>query len=129
MLGRQLCAIGEYQEAAQWASGPRARRRGDVLGGNVVAPGRGAPPAHRSEYARAEQTAREAVEIIERTDGLNYQGDAYADLADVLMSAGRGDEAAQALEQALERYARKKNLAMVAQVRPRLKELRAARVT
>ena len=129
MLGRQLCALGEYEEAAQWAK--RAREldvRGNVLGEASLRQVEALILAHRSEYARAEQTAREAVEIIERTDGLNYQGDAYSDLADVLMSAGRGDEAAQALEQALERYARKKNLAMVAQVRPRLKELRA-RVT
>jgi hypothetical protein len=44
----------------------------------------------------------------------------------VLSAAHRTDEAAEALEQALERYERKKNLAMVAQVCPRLEELRAA---
>jgi len=82
--------------------------------------------AHRGEHARAEQTAREAVEIIEQTDGLNYQGDAYCDLAEVLVSAGRTKEAAAALEQALERYERKKNLAMAAQVRDRLAELQDA---
>ena len=69
-----------------------------------------------------------AVAIIDQTDGLNFQGEALCDLADVLATAGRSEEAAAALEQALERYERKKNLAMVAQVRPRLEELRA-RVT
>ena len=34
-------------------------------------------------------------------------------------------DAVMAVEQALERYERKKNLAMVAQVRPKLEELRA----
>ena len=58
-------------------------------------------------------------------DGLNYQGDVLCDLAEVLAAAGRTDEAAAALEQALERYGRKKNLAMVAQVTPRLEKLRA----
>jgi hypothetical protein len=43
----------------------------------------------------------------------------------VLEAAGRGDEAAETLEQALERYERTKNLAMVAQVRSRLEGLRA----
>jgi len=43
----------------------------------------------------------------------------------VLVAAGRTDEAAEALAQALDRYERKKNLAMVAQVHPRLEELRA----
>jgi hypothetical protein len=38
----------------------------------------------------------------------------------------RGDEAAEALEEALERYEQKKNLAMVAQVGPKLEELRKA---
>ncbi len=62
--------------------------------------------------------------IVERTDNLNNQGDALFDLAEVL-AAGRSEEAAAALEQALERYQRKKNLAMVAQVRVRLAELQA----
>jgi hypothetical protein len=43
----------------------------------------------------------------------------------VLEAAGRRNEAAETLEQALERYERKKNLAMVAQVRSRLEGLRA----
>jgi hypothetical protein len=46
----------------------------------------------------------------------------------VLAAAGRADEAAEALEQALDRYERKKNLAMVAEVRPRLEALRAGSV-
>ena len=42
----------------------------------------------------------------------------------MLLLAGKPDEAAAALEQALERYERKKNLAMVAQLSPRLEEVR-----
>ena len=38
---------------------------------------------------------------------LDAQGDVYADLAEVLLLAGKPDEAAAALEQALERYERK----------------------
>ena len=56
--------------------------------------------------------------------GFKFCPDAYCDLAEVLAGAGRLPEATEALEQALERYERKKNLAMVAQVRPRLEELR-----
>ena len=51
------------------------------------------------------------------------QGDALCDLAEVLHAAGRSDEAAATLGQALERYERKNNLAMAAQVRDRLAEL------
>jgi hypothetical protein len=56
---------------------------------------------------------------------VNLQGDTYCDLAEVLAATGRTEEAAEALVQALDRYERKKNLAMVAQARPRLEALRA----
>ena len=88
-----------------------------------MAAGSGARHAHRGEPREAERLAHEAVAIAERTDALNVQGDALCDLAEVLAAAGRTDEAAQALEQALERYERKKNLAMAARVRPRLDAL------
>ena len=52
------------------------------------------------------------------------QGDALCDLAEVLHAAGRGDEAAGAFAQALERYERKHDLAHAAQVRDRLEEVR-----
>ena len=80
----------------------------------------------RGEHAEAEQLAREAVAFTERTDALNWQGNALCDLAEVLHAAGGTKETAAALDQALERYERKKNLAMVAQVRPRLDKLRAS---
>jgi thioredoxin-like negative regulator of GroEL len=76
--------------------------------------------AHRREHATAERLAAEAVAIAERTDALNFHGDARCDLAGVLAAAGRSEEAADALEQALQRYERKKNLAMAAQARERL---------
>ena len=81
--------------------------------------------AHREEHADAQRLAREAIEIVERTDQLTYQGDALCDLAEVLAAEGRTNEAAATFEQSLDRYERKKNLAMVAQVRHRLAELRA----
>jgi ATP/maltotriose-dependent transcriptional regulator MalT len=80
--------------------------------------------ATRGDHTDAERLAREAVELWE-PDMLYMQGDALCDLAEVLEAAGRGDEAAETLEQALERYERTKNLAMVAQVRSRLEGLRA----
>jgi hypothetical protein len=42
----------------------------------------------------------------------------------VLAAGGRTSEAVGAIEQALQRFERKKNLAMAAQVRPRLEALR-----
>ena len=59
----------------------------------------------------------------ERTDSLNMQAEALCDLGEVLAAAGRPDDAAAALEQALDRCRRKKNLALARRVRERLLEL------
>ena len=80
--------------------------------------------ARRGEHAEAERLAREAVAISDETDMLDAQGDAYADLGEVLLLAGKPDEAAAALEQALARYERKENIVMAERVRARLAELR-----
>jgi class 3 adenylate cyclase len=126
-LGRALCALGRYHEAEPLAQ--LGRELGDeqdfatqMLWRQVQA----LVQAHRGEHAEAERLARMAVAISERTDGLNYQGDALCDLAAVLAASGRSEEAAAALEQALERYESKKNLAMVGQARTKLEELRKA---
>ena len=54
---------------------------------------------------------------------MNAQGDVYADLAEVLSLAGRLQKAAEALEEAVERYERKGNLVMAKRTRQRLTEL------
>jgi tetratricopeptide (TPR) repeat protein len=82
----------------------------------------------RGEHAEAERLAREAVEISETTDLFDTQGDAYADLAEVLALAGRSQDAAEALEQALTRYERKENLVMAERARTRLAELQASEI-
>ena len=125
MLGRELCALGRHSEAERYA---RLARELDaprnVLGQATWRQAQALVHASRDALAEAEALADEAVRLIDPTDGLNYQADARCDLADVLSAAGRTDEAAEALEQALERYRRKMNLAMVEQVRPKLKALR-----
>ncbi len=126
-LGRELCALSAYDEAEQWAELARG------LGMSVNTLGEAGwrqvaslVHASRGEHAQAEQLARHAVEIIERTDGLNYQGDAWCDLAEVLAAAGQTDKASDALAQALERYERKKNIPLAAHVRERLAALQPA---
>jgi hypothetical protein len=54
--------------------------------------------------------AREAVTLAATTDALNLHGDALMALAKVLRGAGRPDQAADAAQQPLDRYARKGNL-------------------
>jgi tetratricopeptide (TPR) repeat protein len=123
--GRLLCKLGRDDEAERLAQ--LGRELGDTMDVSAQMLWRQAQAlvhAHRGEYVDAERLAREAVELAETTDSLNYQGDAFGDLAEVLAASGRTDEAAEALEQALGRYERKKNLAMVAQVQPKLEALR-----
>jgi DNA-binding SARP family transcriptional activator/tetratricopeptide (TPR) repeat protein len=126
LLGRSLCRLGRYDEAeAPTALGRELGTKQDVMTQVLWRQVQAIVDAHRGEHRVAEILAREAVAISERTDGLNLQGDALCDLAEVLAVAGRSDEAATALEKALDRYQRKQNLAMVAQARPRLDALRA----
>jgi class 3 adenylate cyclase/tetratricopeptide (TPR) repeat protein len=122
-LGRWLCLAGRPDDAEPLADfgrtvqGQEAQWLWRQVKARVL--------AHRGEHVRAEALAREAIAIVERTDALTQQGDAFRDLAEVLLAAGRAAEAAEAFEEALSRYKRKKNLAMVAQVQPRLEALRA----
>ena len=123
LLGRSLCALGRHDEAEPLAR--LGRELGDEQDASTQALWRQAQAlvhARRGNHTQAEQLAREAVAITERTDALNNQGDALCDLAEVLQAAGRSDEAAAALAQALARYEQKNNLAMAAQVRDRLAE-------
>ena len=125
-LGRCLCLLGRFDEAEPL--GDLGRELGDERDYVTQMYWRQVKAlvcAHRGEHAEAERLARESVEVAENSDGINDQGDAHFFLAQALTTAGRFDEATQALELALERYERKKNLAMVAQVKPKLEELRA----
>jgi class 3 adenylate cyclase/tetratricopeptide (TPR) repeat protein len=120
VLGRALCALGQYEEAEPLAQ--RGRELGaedDVLTQALWRQVQALVLAHRGEYQEAERLAREAVAIVETTDALNWQGDALCDLAEVLAAGDRRKEAVAAFQDAIDRYTRKQNLAMVAQVQHR----------
>jgi class 3 adenylate cyclase len=125
LLGRELCALGRFEEAEALA------RRGHEL---VV----GRPSdeafwcqvqarvlAHRGEHAEAERLARQAVAAHEQSDSLIFKGDAWCDLGEVLAAAGRDEEAAAAFAEAFERHERKGNIPLARQVRTRLSALRS----
>jgi class 3 adenylate cyclase/tetratricopeptide (TPR) repeat protein len=125
-LGRYLCALGRYDEAEPLAQlGRELGDDTDVATQMLWRQVQARVYAQRGEHAQAERLAREAVAIGEQTDALNAQGDALTDLGEVLAAAGRTEEACEALEQALGRYERKRNVAMVAQIRRNLGHLRA----
>jgi class 3 adenylate cyclase len=125
-LGRSLCSLGQHEEAFRWARlGRDLGEEHDVATQMLWRQVEARVRARRGEHSQAEVLAREAVAISDRTDALNWQGDALCDLAEVLGSAGRAEDARAALEQALEPYERKRNVAMVEQTRARLAELRS----
>jgi class 3 adenylate cyclase/tetratricopeptide (TPR) repeat protein len=124
-LARSLYALDRLREADDWAE------RSAELGGSGDAftqvawrQVRGKVLARRGEHVEAERIVREAVAIAEGTDFLNGQGDAHADLAEVLLLGGRFDEAEAALVVALERYQRKGNIVSTQRVRTQLADLR-----
>ena len=120
-LGRSLCMLGRYDEAEPLAQlGRQLGNEQDVATQMLWRQVQALVCSHRGQHEEAERLAREAVAIAEGTDALTVQGGALCDLAEVLDKAGRPQEAAAILGQALERYERKKNLAMVTQLRQRL---------
>jgi tetratricopeptide (TPR) repeat protein len=123
-VARAYCELGRLEDATAWAS--RAADLGasnDAYTQTVWRQVRARVLAHGGEHVEAERLAREAVAIADETDSLNVQGDAYADLAEVLEVGDRPGDAAEALAEALARYERKENLVMAERVRARLKEL------
>ena len=126
-LAQALYALDRLEEADAWAG--RAAELGasdDAATQMLWRQVRAKVLARRGEHAEAERLAREAVAIGEETDMLDAQGDTYADLAEVLLLAGKPDEAAAALEQALARYERKGKLVSTQRAQTRLAELQDA---
>ena len=72
--------------------------------------------ARRGDLSEAEALAREAVALAERTDLLNTHGDTLADLGEVLVLAGRTDEAGAIFAQAAEILERKGNRASLERI-------------
>jgi tetratricopeptide (TPR) repeat protein len=123
-LAETLYALDRLDEADAWAG--RAADLGasddamkEMLWRQVKAKVR----ARRGEHGDAERLAREAVAIGEGTDFLEGQGDANADLAEVLLLGGKREAAAAALEAAVERYERKGNRVSAERARARLADL------
>jgi class 3 adenylate cyclase/tetratricopeptide (TPR) repeat protein len=126
-LAQALYGLDRLDEADAWAG--RAAELGptdDAWKEKLWRQVRAKVLARRGEHAEAERLAREAVAISEETDFLDGQGDACADLGEVLVLAGKPDEAATALEQALDRYERKGNVVSAQRVHARLAGLEHA---
>lgn len=78
--------------------------------------------ARRGQVAQAEHLAREATAIATRTDFLDHRARASADLAEVLRVAGRAQESAAALEEAIQLHEAKGNVVAARKLRGLLAE-------
>jgi class 3 adenylate cyclase/tetratricopeptide (TPR) repeat protein len=119
-----LYELGRLDEAESWAlKGSELGGSEDVTTQTVARQVQAKVLARRGEHGKAETMAREALALVEVTDGLLSRGDALADLGEVLELGGRTDEAAEALREALALYERKGATALVAKTRERLAAL------
>ena len=125
--GHAFYELGRDDEAYEWAEKGRKLGAEDDLATQMHYRRVEAKVlARRGETERAEELARDAVAIVEGTDMLDAQGDAWLDLGVVLELIGKVDEAAAALEAAAGRFERKENLLMLGRTRARLETLARA---
>jgi tetratricopeptide (TPR) repeat protein len=82
--------------------------------------------ARRGQIEEGEEVARDAVALALQTDRFDSQTDSLMDLAEVMRVAGRWDEAATAVQDALERYEAKEAQAALPRARRVLNQARAA---
>jgi tetratricopeptide (TPR) repeat protein len=126
MLARVLCELGRLDEAEEWAE--RGRELGasdDAVTQQLWRQAKAKLLARRGKLAEAARLAREAVAIALETDMLNDQGDAYADLGEVLALAN-DPGAPEALGRALDCYERKGNIVSAERTRTALQQLATA---
>jgi class 3 adenylate cyclase/tetratricopeptide (TPR) repeat protein len=102
---KALYVQGKYDEAERFAKLGRETGSSDDI--ETQARWRGAQAkvfARRGEFEAAEPLAHEAVELVERTDFLELQGDVLMDAAEVFRLASRSEDAAAAARRAHETY-------------------------
>jgi tetratricopeptide (TPR) repeat protein len=123
-LGRMLCILGRHDEAEPLASqGRELGTSDDVMTQQLWRQAQALVESSRGRHDRAESLAREALAFSQRSDNLFRQGDVLSDLAEVLESAGRHEEAVAALRLALDLYERKRAIPLARRSRERLAAL------
>ena len=80
--------------------------------------------AHRGESEEAERLVREGIRVTERTQYLTDRAFSFMDLAEVLRLAGRNEEAASAVERAIDLFEQKGNVVCADRARKILEDLR-----
>jgi tetratricopeptide (TPR) repeat protein len=120
-LAQALYGEGRLDEADDLARRAEAGASPDDLWSQVMWRGtRAKVCASRGAHDEAERHAREAVGLAAATDALDMHGNALVDLADTFALAGRDEEAANCLADAVVLYERKGNDVSADRVRARL---------
>jgi class 3 adenylate cyclase/tetratricopeptide (TPR) repeat protein len=126
-LALSLYELDRLEEAGAWADrGAALGSANDAFTQLTWRRAKAKVIARGGEHAEAERLAREAVTISEGTDDPCSRGEAYADLGEVLLLAGRPDDAVAALERALGNYERKGNVVMAERIRARVASVSTA---
>jgi tetratricopeptide (TPR) repeat protein len=119
-----LLLQGRLEEAAQVAVEAASLASADDFVSQAYARAvRARALAQLGDVARAEPLAREAVAITQPTDSYAERGRTLQALAEVLVAAGRGDEAAPLLEEAIGLFERKGATAGVEEATEQLRRL------
>ena len=117
LLAHALTGLGELDEAERFSrKSEQLAAADDVFSQVLWRSARAKVRARRGDLSEAEALAREAVALAERTDLLNTHGDTLADLGEVLVLAGRPDEAGAIFAQAAEILERKGNRASLERI-------------
>jgi tetratricopeptide (TPR) repeat protein len=123
-LGRALCAQERNDEAERFAQVSQDLARSDDVAAQMLwRTTRAKVLARRQHLEEAESLARQAREITEKTDSLNSQGLSLTTLAEVLLLAGRENEATPLLGRAVELFERKGNVVAATSARETLANL------
>jgi len=124
MLARALEAQGNREEALRFSEiSSRVAPPGDLSAQVQWRAARAKVLAGLGETKDAQRLAREAVALAAESDFLVLRGDALLVLGEVLRTAGRADEAARTVAEALEFYEQKGNTVSAGRARALLSDM------
>lgn len=124
LLAHALYAEGDDAESEQFSlRAQETAASDDVFSQMLWRTARAKVYARHGRLAGAEALAREAVELTKSCELLNGKADVFSDLAEVLLAAGRVEEARPCLLEAERLYSQKGNLVSLARTRDHLERL------
>ena len=126
-LGEALYRQGRYEDVLRWAEVSEACAATDDAGAQFSWRAlRAKAFAREGRHEEAERLAREATALADATDALSQHGNVLLALAEVLRLNDRPTEAAAAIEQAIQLFGTKGNVAAGDRARSQLGELATA---